>query len=133
MLDRFHYPGDDVLCKALGDALRQARMEAGLSVEQAEERLLSAMQNVDYRLTFRALGLAIRQARENRRMSRKELSLSAGVTVRKLITLERGSAIDLPVTDFFRISCALRMEPAQLSARCQQIEDNIVRGGSSER
>lgn len=28
----FHYPGDDVMGKALGEAFKHARLEAGLSI-----------------------------------------------------------------------------------------------------
>jgi cytoskeletal protein RodZ len=128
MTDPFQYPGDDVMCKALGEALKRARLEAGLSIEEAEERSRVAMNGLDRKRISRALGLAIKEAREKRHVSRKELSRSTGLPLRRLITIERGLAGDMPVTEFFRISYALRMKPDELTERFEQIEKNIAQG-----
>jgi len=128
MADPFQYPGDDVMCKALGEALKKARLEAGLSIEEAEERSRIAMEGLDRKRISRALGLAIKEARERRHVSRKELSRGAGLPLRRLITLERGLAGDMPVTEFFRISYALKMKPDELTERFEEIEKNIEQG-----
>jgi transcriptional regulator with XRE-family HTH domain len=128
MADPFQYPGDDVMCKALGEALRKARLEAGLSIEEAEERSRVAMEGLDRKRISRALGLAIKEAREKRHVSRKELSRSAGLTLKRLIALERGLARDMPVTEFFRISYALKMKPDELTECFEEIEKNIEQG-----
>ena len=128
MSDRFQYPGDDVMCKALGKALRKARLEAGLSIEEAEEGARVAMEGLDPKRISRALGLAIKEAREKRHVSRKDLSRSAGLTLKRLIALERGLAGDMPVTEFFRISYTLKMKPDELTERFEEIEKNIVQG-----
>jgi transcriptional regulator with XRE-family HTH domain len=128
MADPFQYPGDDVMCKALGEALKRARLEAGLSIEEAEERSRVAMEGLDRKRISRALGLAIKEAREKRHVSRKELSRNAGLTLKRLIALERGLARDMPVTEFFRISYALKMKPDELTERFEEIEKNIEQG-----
>jgi transcriptional regulator with XRE-family HTH domain len=128
MSDPFQYPGDDVMCKALGEALKKARLEAGLSIEEAEERSRVAMEGLDRKRISRALGLAIKEAREKRHVSRKELSRSAGLPLRRLIAIERGLARDMPVTEFFRISYALKMKPDELTERFEEIEKNIEQG-----
>ncbi len=128
MPDPFQYPGDDVMCKALGEALKRARLQAGLSIEEAEERSRVAMEGLDRKRISRALGLAIKEAREKRQVSRKELSRSAGLTLKRLIALERGLAGDMPVTEFFRISYALKMKPDELTKRFEEIEKNIEQG-----
>ena len=128
MSDPFQYSGDDVMCNALGEALKHARLEAGLSIHGAEERLRVAMKQLDHKGISRALGLAIKEARETRQISRKELSRSAGLPLRRLIVLERGLAADLPITEFFRVWYALRMRPDQLTERYEEIEKNIARG-----
>ena len=126
MSDPFQYPGDDVMCKALGEALKRARLEAGLSIEEAEERSRVAMEGLDHKRISRALGLAIKEAREKRHLSRKDLSRSARIPLRRLIALERGLAGDMPVTEFFRISYALKMKPDELTERFEEIEKNIA-------
>ena len=37
------YPGDDAILKAVGDALREVRIEKGLSLEQADAAFQEAM------------------------------------------------------------------------------------------
>jgi transcriptional regulator with XRE-family HTH domain len=86
------------------------------------------MEGLDRKRISRALGLAIKEAREKRLVSRKELSRTAGLPLRRLIALERGLAGDMPVTEFFRISYALKMRPDELTARFEDIEKNMMRG-----
>ena len=126
MSDPFQYPGDDVIGKALGEALKQARLEAGLSIEEAEELLRVEMEGLDRRRLSRAMGLAIREARERHHMSRKELSRKAGLPLRRLIALERGVTEDFCATEFFRISYALQMKPHELAERYEEIDKNSV-------
>ena len=128
MLDPFQYPGDDVLCKAIGKALKRVRLEAGLSIEEAEERLRVAREQLEHKRVSRALGLAIKEAREKRQISRKDLGRNAGLPLRRLIGIERGFARELPITEFFRISYALRMRPDELAERYEEIEKNIAGG-----
>ena len=128
MSDPFQYPGDDVLSRAVGEALKRVRLEAGLSIEEAEERLRVVMERLDYKRISRALGLAIKEAREKRQISRQDLGRNAGLSLRRLIGIERGFAGELPVTDFFRISFALRMRPDELAERFEEIEKNMARG-----
>ena len=54
------------MCKALGEALKQARLNAGLSLEEAEKLSRIAMERLDRKRISRALGLAIKEAREKR-------------------------------------------------------------------
>ncbi len=131
MTETFLYPGDDVLCKALGETLREIRIERGFSLKEAAAGARAAMAARDYKRSFRALGLAINEAREQRHVSRRQLSRSAGLALRNLILIERGLAGDLPITDFFRISYALKMRAELLVQRYEEIEQNMVRGVSS--
>jgi len=128
MSNLFQYPGDDVICRALGGALKQARLEAGLSIEEAEERMRAAMGALDRKRIARAMGLAIKGAREKRHVSRKELSRSAGLPLRRLIALECGLARNVFATEFFRIGYALKMKPSALAERDEEIEKNIAQG-----
>jgi transcriptional regulator with XRE-family HTH domain len=128
MSDPFEYPGDDVMGKALGEALKQARLEAGLSIEEAEERLRMEMEGLDYKRMARAMGRAIKEARETRHLSRKELSSKAGLPLGRLIALERGSTENFFATEFFRISYAMKMRPHELAECYEEIDKNSVAG-----
>src|SRR6266851_3718264 len=129
MSDPFQYPGDDVMGKALGEALKQARLEAGLSLEEAERRLRMEMEGLDYKRMARAMGRAIKEAREKRHLSRKELSSKAGLPLGRLIALERGSTENFFATEFFRISYAMKMRPHELAECYEEIERNSVSVG----
>jgi transcriptional regulator with XRE-family HTH domain len=131
MSDPFQYPGDDVMGKALGEALRQARLEAGLSIEEAEERLRVEMEGLDYKRMARAMGRAIKEAREKRHLSRKELSSKAGLPLGRLIALERGSTENFFATEFFRISYAMKMRPHELAECYEEIDKNSVSSGKA--
>jgi len=129
MSDPFQYPGDDVMGKALGEALKQARLEAGLPIEEAEERLRMEMEGLDYKRMARAMGRAIKEAREKRHLSRKELSSKAGLPFGRLIALERGSTENFFATESFRISYAMKMRPHELAECYEEIDKNSVSSG----
>jgi len=46
--------------------------------------------------------------------------------LRKLILIERGFGRDLPITDFFRISCALGVTAESIVKRYEEIETNMT-------
>ena len=108
--DAYQYPGDEVIYKAIGETLRRLGLESGMSVEQAEEAFREALAKTDYRATYRALGLTVKEERE-RSISRAELSRTSGLRLRDLILLERGQLSRLPAAYFFRISYALKISP----------------------
>jgi transcriptional regulator with XRE-family HTH domain len=99
------YPGDEAIKKAVGEALREIRLEKGLSLEEAEALLQKADQ--DYSQAPRALGIVVRQLREELKMSRAQLSRASGLSVRFIGTVERGRADNAMITDVVRISFGL--------------------------
>jgi transcriptional regulator with XRE-family HTH domain len=84
------------------------------------------MGRLDRKRIARAMGLAIKEAREKRQMSRKGLSRKAGLPLKRLIALERGVTEDFFATEFFRISYALKMKPHELAERYEEIDKNSV-------
>jgi transcriptional regulator with XRE-family HTH domain len=101
------YPGDKAVLKAIGDALRAIRLEKGLSLEEANEIFREAMRTDARELVPRALGIVVRQLRENQHLSRVQLSRASGLSVRVIGNLERGKAHDATVTDIVRLSFGL--------------------------
>jgi hypothetical protein len=61
------YPRDDAIKKVFGDAVRQIRQEKGLSLEEAEALVKQAKEKVDLSRAARALGIAVRQLREQQK------------------------------------------------------------------
>jgi ribosome-binding protein aMBF1 (putative translation factor) len=101
------YPGDEAVLKALGDALRDTRIEKGMSLEQADAAFKEALTQDLYPRLPRALGIVVRRLREKQNMSRTQLSDASGLSLRFLGSLERGKASNATITEIVRISFGL--------------------------
>jgi cytoskeletal protein RodZ len=124
--DDYQYPGDEVIYKAIGGTLRELRLQAGMSIEQAEKAFREVAANTDYRAMYRAFGMAVKEERERQSMSRCELSRMTGLPRRDLILLERGQLSRLPAAYLFRISYALKISPAVLARRFEAVQESII-------
>jgi len=113
---------DEIIRKPVGKTLKDIRRQKGLSIDEALEGVRAA--DIDLKQLSRALGLAIKQSREERHMSRRELSRKTGFPLGRIIRLEGGVAGGLPVTEFIRISFALEMSPEILAARFHEFHRN---------
>jgi len=120
---------NEIITKPFCKMLRDTRIQQGLSIDEAVEGANAA--NIDPTQLLRALGLAIKQSREERRMSRSEFSRKTGLSLGKIIRLERGLGDPPLVTEFIRISCALGMNPEALDDRVNEFHQNI--GGVRKR
>lgn len=114
---------NEAIGKFFGKMLKDIRIQKGLSIDEAVEGVRAA--NIDPKQMSRALGLAIKQSREERHVSRRELSRKTGFPLGKIIRLERGLADTLPITEFIRISYALGMSSEVLWHRFDKFYDNI--------
>jgi cytoskeletal protein RodZ len=114
---------DEIIGKSIGKTLKDIRVQKGLSIDEAMEGVEST--SIDPKQMSRALGLALKQSREERHMSRRELSRKTGFPLSKTIRLERGLADRLPITEFVRISYALEMSLEALWDRFDEFYDNI--------
>jgi transcriptional regulator with XRE-family HTH domain len=101
------YPGDEAVKKAVGEALREIRLEKDLSLEEAEAIFQKANQDDPQSMTPRALGIVVRRLREKQKMSRAQLSRASGLSVRFIGTVERGRADNATITDVARLSFGL--------------------------
>jgi ribosome-binding protein aMBF1 (putative translation factor) len=119
------YPGDDAILKAVGDALREVRIEKGLSLEQADAAFQEAMKKDLYPRLPRALGIVVRQLREKQNMSRSQLSDASGLSVRFLSSLERGKAANASLTQIVRVSFGLNCPITDLVNEIVAVEENL--------
>jgi DNA-binding Xre family transcriptional regulator len=119
------YPGDDAILKAVGDALREVRIEKGLSLEQADAAFQEAMKKDLYPRLPRALGIVVRQLREKQNMSRSQLSDASGLSVRFLSSLERGKAANASLTQIVRISFGLNCPITDLVNQVVTMEEKL--------
>ena len=106
------YPGDEALKKAFGEALRELRLQKGLSLEQADALLEEASQQNPYPRLYRALGIVVRQLREKQKMSRIELSNLSGLEKRFITALERGRVTSATLTEIVRLAMSFEYSVA---------------------
>jgi len=119
------YPGDEAILKAFGDALREVRIEKGLSLEHADAVFQEALKKDLYPRLPRALGIVVRQLREKRNMSRMQLSDASGLSVRFLSSLERGKATNASLTQIVRISFGLNCPITDLVDKIVAMEEKL--------
>jgi DNA-binding Xre family transcriptional regulator len=119
------YPGDEAILKAFGDALRDVRIEKGLSLEQADAAFQESLKQDLYPWLPRALGIVVRRLREKQNMSRMQLSDASGLSARFLSTLERGKATNASLTQIVRISFGLNCPITDLVNEVVAIEEKL--------
>ena len=93
--------------KAFGEALREIRLEKGLSLKEADAIFQEALKKRCIPRLPHALGIVVRQLREKQNMSRQQLSAASGLSVRFLSSLERGHGSNATLTQIARISFGL--------------------------
>jgi hypothetical protein len=107
------YPGDEAVRKAFGQSLKKARLECGLTIEQAEVLLgeaLSPSANHNRTVRFgRTLGIVVRRIRESKGMTRIQLAGNSGLPLRFIILVERGKvASGGDLCQLVRLACGLK-------------------------
>ena len=119
------YPGDEAVLKALGDALRDVRIEKGMSLEQADAAFKEALTQDLYPRLPRALGIVVRRLREKQNMSRTQLSDACGLSARFLSSLERGRASNATITQIVRLSFGLNCPIMDLVNEIVAMEEKL--------
>jgi DNA-binding XRE family transcriptional regulator len=107
------YPGDEVVRKMFGQTVKKARLECGLTIEQAEILLKEAFApNVNHSRTVRfgrTLGIVVRRIRESKGMTRTQLAGNSGLPLRFIISVERGKvASGGDLCQLVRLACGLK-------------------------
>ncbi len=125
-MTEWKYPGDEVIRRAFLATVLKILEEKGLTLDEFEKRMAKADREMDQGLHSRALGRAIKKLREERKMSRRELAASAGISVRLVIQVERGHG-HASVPQICRIACGLRLRPHEL----MQHYENAVKQADS--
>lgn len=119
------YPGDDAVKKAVGEALREIRLEKGLSLEEANALFQNTKQEDPQSMVPRALGIVVRQLREKQKMSRAQLSRASGLSARFIGILERGKAPNATITDVVRISFALNHPVTDFVSQVDEVSKKL--------
>lgn len=119
------YPGDEAIRKAFGEALRQPRLERGLSLEEADAVFRAEMAKDEHLLLPRALGAVVQQLREGQKMTRAQLSSASGLSARFIGNLERGEAHDATLIDVVRISFGLNHRVTDLVEQVYRLEKKL--------
>jgi len=107
------YPGDEFVRKAFGRVVKRARLECGLTINQAEALLREALAPAETGDKFehvgRAFGIVVRRIREAKGMTRIQLAQNSGLPLRFIILVERGKvATGGDICQLVRLSFGLR-------------------------
>lgn len=127
------YPGDDAVRKEFGQALKKARLECGLTIEQAEVLLRDALTpDADHNRNMRfgrTLGIVVRKIRESRGMTRIQLAGNSGLPLRFIISVERGkvtSGGDL--CQLVRLACGLKYPVGRFFDELTDLNEDLAVG-----
>jgi len=115
------YPGDEAINEAFVETVRSLRIAKGLSIDEADALVATAMRRETPHNTMRAFGLVVRELREKRRMSRCALGRASGLSVRLIVFIERGKA-DPSLTDVARLSIGLQCSITELLERAYAVK-----------
>jgi transcriptional regulator with XRE-family HTH domain len=116
------YPGDEAIKKAIGEALRQLRLERGPSIEETAAILKAGP---GYPRLPCALGIVVKRLREQQKMSRAQLSSASGLTLRFIINVEPGKADDATVTDIVRLSFGLNQSAEDFVTQVVEVLEKL--------
>lgn len=119
-MTEWKYLGDDAVRRAFARNILKIIKEKGLTIDEFERRLAEARKGFDADVHERAFGRAVKNLRQERKITRKALAASAGIPVRMLIQVERGHGGRLiSVPEVCRIAAALKLRPHELMAHYQ--------------
>jgi hypothetical protein len=122
------YPGDEVVLQAFAHNILKIINGKGLTLEEFERRVAEARTDLDAGVHERAFGRALKNLRQERKMTRKALAVSSGIPVRVLIQVERGHGGRLvSVPEICRIAAALKLRPHELMAHYQDAVEQADR------
>ncbi|MBS1842598.1 MAG: hypothetical protein JST77_17355 [Acidobacteria bacterium] len=127
------YPGDEAVRKAFGRAMKQARLECGLSIEQAEAAIREGLRPDEGRNKFthlgRALGIFVRQLRERKGMTRIQLASNSGLPLRFIILVERGKLLSGgDICQLTRLAYGLKYSVGQFFDELTDLNEELAVG-----
>ena len=127
------YPGDEAVRKAFGQALKNARLECGLTIEQAEVLLNEALSpNANHNRTMRfgrTLGIVVRRIRESKGMTRIQLAGNSGLPLRFIISVERGKvASGGDLCQLVRLACGLKYPVGRIFDELTDLNEDLAAG-----
>ena len=127
------YPGDEAVRKAFGRAMKQARLECGLSLEQAEAVIREGLRPDEDRNKSthlgRALGIFVRQQREKKGMTRIQLASNSGLPLRFIISVERGKlASGGDICQLTRLAIGLKYSVGQFFDELTDLNEDLAMG-----
>ena len=105
---------DDDVLKAYRLTVEEMLAAKGLTMERAEKLAKDSGRRLNRAAHRRALGRSVRKRRERRGLTRPGLAAAAGLQLRVLIAIERGTAEHLSLLDFCRIAHALKVGLGEL-------------------
>jgi len=116
------YIGDEAVKKSTEVLIEQLRQSSGtnITLEEIEEQVkVKRRSDPKLRLLPRALGLRLRAVREERKMTRKQLSEASNLDVRHIVLMELGKLQNILIGDVLRFCLGLKYSPSKFMDEVQ--------------
>lgn len=127
------YPGDEVVKKRLGEILRELRLSKGMSLKEVDAFFTESTRQHSHALLPRALGIVTRRLREDRKMSRVQLSDASGVPLKLINRIERGKARETTVTQLFRLAFGMNLSIRDFLEQVENLEQRLQSDAAQKR
>lgn len=123
--DPHGYPGDEAIRKKFGEILRELRLKKGLSTEDVDAFIDQGIEQDSHPLLPRALASVTRELREDRKMSRAQLSDASGLSLAWINKIERAKAPDITLTQAIRLAMALEHPVSDFVEQVYNVEERL--------
>ena len=129
--DPVGYPGDEAIRKALGETMKHLRLERKLTTVQAEDLLRAQVVESDLKGDHmnlgRAIGILVRRIRLNQGLTRAQLAVSSGLSVKFIASVEHGRETEgAEFTQIVRLTYGLKYSLEQFFEDLSELEKTLA-------
>ena len=122
------YPGDEFVTSATAEWAAQLQKESGLTDEQIAANIEKASSDPKFHFLHRGVALRLRAIREQRGMTRKQLSDASNLDVRLISVIERARLRNILVGDILRLCLGLNYDPVVFMSEVDEEAKRLVEG-----
>ena len=127
------YPGDEFVTSATAEWAAQLQKESGLTDEQVATNIEKVRSDPKFQFLHRGVALRLRAIREQRGMTRKQLSDASNLDVRLISVIERARLRNILVGDILRLCLGLKYDPVTFMSEVDEEAKRLVEGTTEVR
>jgi ribosome-binding protein aMBF1 (putative translation factor) len=127
------YPGDECVTSATAEWAAQLQKESGLTDEQVATNIEKVRSDPKFQFLHRGVALRLRAIREQRGMTRKQLSDASNLDVRLISVIERARLRNILVGDILRLCLGLKYDPVTFMSEVDEEAKRLVEGTTEVR